>query len=64
MNAVDSCQLVPPDRPIKFNITELNKVIKNISNKKSYGMDGIPQLILRDSYSIISGPGDRGGRAV
>lgn len=50
---VSYIQLAKPANPISFSIDELGQVIKSISNKRSYGPDGIPQNLVRDSFDFL-----------
>ena len=45
--------LEKPTNPITFTAEEVDKVIKQIKQKRSHGMDGICQNIMKDGYSCI-----------
>jgi len=43
-----------PDKCLIFKISELEKVIKTLNSKKSYGLDGIPQNIVKDTFKTTN----------
>ncbi len=45
-----------PKHPIKFSLMELEQVMKRIPSKRSYGVDGIPQSLIRDGYTCFTIP--------
>jgi len=50
---VSDLSLSKPIRPIRFNIEELRVAIRSLSNKKSYGVDKIPQNIFRAAMQYL-----------
>lgn len=40
--------LLRPTRPLRFSTCELEKVLKSVKGKKCHGVDGIPQIALKD----------------
>ena len=42
-----------PTKPLRFSIEEVDKVVKEIKQKRSYGMDGICQNLLKDGYACL-----------
>jgi len=50
---IDYCVPEKPEAPIRFNIVELREAIKTMSNKKSFGLDGITQNFFRTSMQVL-----------
>jgi len=50
---VDSRPLSSPQNPITFSDVEIDKAIKSLANKKSFGMDGVSQNLFRDTGDLI-----------
>jgi hypothetical protein len=45
--------LVKPLTPLCFSLEELNAAVKLMSNKKSYGIDEVPQNLFKDTLDIV-----------
>lgn len=50
---VTEINLSTPTKPMRFSLQELERVFKNISSKKCFGTDGIPQNLLKDVFKCI-----------
>jgi len=50
---VDDVSLPIPIRPIKIGIVELKKALKSLSNKKSFGVDEIPQNVFKAAMGSL-----------
>jgi len=45
--------LVKPIKPIEFTLSEIDSAIKSMSNKKSFGVDGVPQNLFKDTAVLF-----------
>jgi hypothetical protein len=53
---INSLSLVKPSNPIKISMKEIELAAKSLSNKKSFGIDGVPQNLLRDTIQLTIEP--------
>jgi len=51
---VTSHSLARPNIPIQFSLQEVESAFKTMSNKKSYGIDGIPQNLFKDTSELVN----------
>ena len=43
-----------PTTPITFTMEELNQIMKKMPNKRSHGIDGIPQNLIKDGFDYFA----------
>lgn len=48
------CRLPKPTQPVVFNTNEVDSVLKSIKNKKTMGLDNLPQFIFNESRTVIA----------
>jgi hypothetical protein len=46
--------LIKPLNPLSFTLEEVEMSLKTLTNKKSFGPDGIPQNLFKDTLNVIS----------
>ncbi len=47
-------RLEKPNKPLVFRNEEVAKAVKDFKRKKCFGIDGVPQVILKDVYDNLS----------
>jgi len=50
---VDLIKLNKPEHPLTFSFEQVKMANKSLSNKRSYGIDGIPQNLLKDGAELL-----------
>jgi hypothetical protein len=53
---INSVALSKPLNPVRISVGEIEIAAKSLSNKKSYGIDGVPQNLLRDTIQYTVEP--------
>ncbi len=56
LDPVSEISLTKPLIPIIFNHDDLKTALSLMSNKKSFGIDGVPQNLFRDTIEVVSTP--------
>ncbi len=50
---IEHIPLTPPQHPLKFNREDLRKVLKQIKNKRCYGLDNLPLKVAKDYCEVF-----------
>ncbi len=55
-DSVAAISLRRPIAPLEFSFSELDEAVKSLSNKKSFGIDQIPQNLFKDTAHLLMTP--------